>query len=81
MWCYSPHILIMQTDQGRAYMLIGGPGHGEELVLYGQPETYDVDGELYLRTVAANAAFYRHSSLLPEPAAQEYLRAVSQETP
>ncbi len=63
-------------DDGTAYLLIGGPAHGEELILCGQPETYDVDGELYLRTIAPAAAFYRHSSLLPEPAVEAYLSAV-----
>jgi hypothetical protein len=58
------------------YLLIGGPAHGEELILRGQPETYDVDGEMYLRTVAAGAAFYRHSSLLPESAIDAYLWAI-----
>ncbi len=58
------------------YLLIGGPAHGEELLLCGQPETYDVDGEMYLRTPAPGGAFYRHCSLLREPALEEYLSAV-----
>jgi hypothetical protein len=58
------------------YLLIGGPAHGEELILRGQPETYDVDGETYLRTVTSGAAFYRHSSMLLESAIDAYLWSV-----
>lgn len=66
----------MQAENDTAYLLIGGPAHGEELILRGQPETYDVDGEFYLRTLATETAFYRHSSLLPTPALDAYFAAV-----
>ena len=68
---------VSVMSASKTYLLIGGPAHGEELILHSQPETYDVDGEMYLRTVSAGAVFYRHSSLLPASAIDAYLWAVS----
>jgi hypothetical protein len=67
------------VSEPKIFLLVGGPADGDKLELCGEPATYDVDGELYLRTILTESAFYRHSSLLPEPAVEEYLSTVKSE--